>query len=94
MYRNEANFSYGAEMEFLILILILIRLFYFQTGSFSMDDEHYMIEPYTAGINASDHNYENANTIPHLLYTWNHSHSHNHSEPAHSVDAGKKIIYS
>ncbi|XP_052779988.1 A disintegrin and metalloproteinase with thrombospondin motifs 9-like [Mya arenaria] len=56
------------------------------TGSFSIDGEHYFIEPYTAGTNSSDLNHQSANSIPHFLYSWTHFQMHNHSEPLHSAE--------
>ncbi|XP_060563969.1 A disintegrin and metalloproteinase with thrombospondin motifs 9-like isoform X2 [Ruditapes philippinarum] len=48
-------------------------------GSFSVEGEHYLIEPIIAGDNTSEHLNQTEQVIPHLLYTLKHSHKHIHS---------------
>lgn len=62
---------------------------------FSMDGEHYLIEPSQAGFNISDLSSQSEQAIPHLLYSLKHSQKTNINDGKETdssscaVDSGK-----
>ena len=80
----------------MVQMYLFVCWFVFQTGLFSVEGEHYLIEPYAVGdsngsveLNQSEHG------IPHLLYSLNNSHRHltNGNDSACGLNTGKKFTH-
>lgn len=63
---------------------------------FSVDGEHYLIEPLITGDNTSEHFNQSEQAIPHQLYSLKHSQKHIHRnngiDSSCAVDTGKSIV--